>query len=58
MTESSIEANGRCYRFLTFKYGTWEECEADNWGTVGAKKRTKLLKSVAHTLTSMSSVVV
>ena len=49
MTESSIEANGRCYRFLTFRYDTWEKRKADGWRTVGVGTHTQIvnrLKSV------------
>ena len=47
MTENSTEANGGCYRFLSFKHDTWEECDADKWRTVGAgASNVKLLESV------------
>ena len=49
MTENSTEANGGCYRFLTFRHDVWKKCEADEWRTVGAGTDTRAvnrLKSV------------
>ena len=49
MTKNSTEANGGCYRFLTFTYDTLEKCKADKWKTIGAGTDTRAvnrLKSV------------
>ena len=41
MTENSTEANGGCYRFLTFEYSSWKICKEDGWRTVGARTDTR-----------------